>query len=248
MDSSHIYWANFGDGNGNGTTIGRANLDGTGVNEAFITGASGPAGVAVDGSHIYWGNYGAQPVLGTTIGRANLDGSGVNQSFISGADGPSFPATDGAYLYWTNFGAGGHGTTLGRANLDGTGANESFITGASGPHGVAIDVAAQDAPLTINCIAAGVTEDGNAVASAIFSDADPAGTPAQYRATINWGDGTPASNVTEPIVKNPYPGCGQFVAAGFHRYTAVQPHTVTITVTDVAGASISRSTTLIVSS
>jgi hypothetical protein len=38
-----VYWANFGTG-----TIGRADLDGSGANQAFITGASSPLGVAVD--------------------------------------------------------------------------------------------------------------------------------------------------------------------------------------------------------
>ena len=35
-----VYWANVG-----GTTIGRANLDGTSSNQNFITGASSPCGV-----------------------------------------------------------------------------------------------------------------------------------------------------------------------------------------------------------
>ena len=39
-----VYWANFGNG-----TIGRANLNGSHVNQSFITGASAPIGVAVDG-------------------------------------------------------------------------------------------------------------------------------------------------------------------------------------------------------
>ena len=73
--AGHIFWANLNTG-----TIGRANLDGSGVNQNFITGASGPVGVVADASHIYWANFGAG-----TIGRANLDGSGVNQSFITGA-------------------------------------------------------------------------------------------------------------------------------------------------------------------
>jgi hypothetical protein len=34
--------------NFNGDTIGRADFDGTGINQRFITGASGPGGVAVD--------------------------------------------------------------------------------------------------------------------------------------------------------------------------------------------------------
>jgi virginiamycin B lyase len=62
----------------------RAQLDGAGIDQSFITGANNPNGAAVDAKHIYWANAG-----GGTIGRANLDGSGVNQSFISGASGPA---------------------------------------------------------------------------------------------------------------------------------------------------------------
>ena len=39
----HLYWANFTTG-----TIGRANVDGTGANQSFISGAINPWGVAVD--------------------------------------------------------------------------------------------------------------------------------------------------------------------------------------------------------
>src|SRR5919199_1486184 len=70
-----VYWANSGTG-----TIGRANLDGTDVNQNFITGANAPAGVAVDGAHLYWTNFTG---TGGSIGRANLDGTGVDQSFIN---------------------------------------------------------------------------------------------------------------------------------------------------------------------
>jgi hypothetical protein len=68
--SAFPYWGDFSAG-----TIARANLDGSGVNESFITGASRPCGVAVDAAHIYWSQA-------MTVGRANLDGSGINQSFI----------------------------------------------------------------------------------------------------------------------------------------------------------------------
>jgi carbamate kinase len=43
------HWAN----SGRPGSIGRANLDGTGVNQTFITGAAQPDGVAVDGAHVY---------------------------------------------------------------------------------------------------------------------------------------------------------------------------------------------------
>ena len=44
-----VYWTN-----GFSRTIGRANLDGTGANQSFITGADNRYGVAVDGQHVYW--------------------------------------------------------------------------------------------------------------------------------------------------------------------------------------------------
>ena len=56
-----------------------ANIDGTGVQQGFITGAGAPCGVAVDQGHIYWANFGKG-----TVGRANLDGSGADETWISG--------------------------------------------------------------------------------------------------------------------------------------------------------------------
>jgi len=54
VDGSHIYWVNRGKNNKSGDPpgiadkIGRANLDGSGANQSFITGASEIAGLAVD--------------------------------------------------------------------------------------------------------------------------------------------------------------------------------------------------------
>jgi hypothetical protein len=45
-----VYWANWGASTG--STIGRANLDGSGANQNFITGAGGPCGVAVEAAHV----------------------------------------------------------------------------------------------------------------------------------------------------------------------------------------------------
>ena len=61
--SAFVYWANNGS-----TTIGRANLDGTGASQAFVGGAINPCGVAVDAAHLYWATGG-----GGTIGRASVD-------------------------------------------------------------------------------------------------------------------------------------------------------------------------------
>jgi hypothetical protein len=151
VDGAHVYWTSS-------EAIGRANLDGTGIEENFIpvqkssvTGST--CGLAVDRSHIYWDN-GATG----TIGRANLDGTGAVQDFIvtgSGGSGPtggSGPAAtnvahamcgllvDGAHIYWGTGAvpnisptdptppAPGPDGAIGRANLDGTGVDNSFIT------------------------------------------------------------------------------------------------------------------------
>jgi hypothetical protein len=109
-----VYWAD--DTN---DRIGRANNDGTGADNSFITGAHEPCGVAVDAKHIYWGNG----VGAHTIGRANLDGSGVNQNSITGLLFPCGPAVNGTHIYWANGATGSSDPNLGsigRARLDGT--------------------------------------------------------------------------------------------------------------------------------
>lgn len=75
----HLYWTDPSAG-----TIGRANLDGRGVDEDFVDGLGEPAGVATDGTHLYWGDRDSD-----TIGRANLDGSAVDTDWIDGVVDPT---------------------------------------------------------------------------------------------------------------------------------------------------------------
>ncbi len=112
---AYVYWAD-------GNDIGRANLDGSGVNDAFIAGAGASSGVAVDGSHIYWGDGGA-------IARADLDGSDAQQTFITTDTGPFVAAiaTDGGYIYWVT-----NGTDIYRASLSGTDATDLVPSAGSG--------------------------------------------------------------------------------------------------------------------
>ncbi len=120
--ATHIYWVN-----NRGGTIGRANLNGSSVNQSFITGADGPFGVALNGTHVYWTNFN-----GGTIGRANLNGLNVNQSLITGA-GSAYGITVGdSKVYWANRTT----NAIGRADFNGANANGSFISGADGPVGV----------------------------------------------------------------------------------------------------------------
>jgi virginiamycin B lyase len=123
---AHVYWTNFTAG-----AIGRANVDGTGPTQSFVTGPKNPSGVAVDGQHVYWTNYAAG-----SIGRANLDGSGANPNFITGLFQPYGVAVDGQHVYWTDAWV----NSIGRANLDGSGAIPLFCcTGVTTPRGVAVD-------------------------------------------------------------------------------------------------------------
>jgi virginiamycin B lyase len=130
-----VYWTNLGPAF-DGTTIGRANLNGTVVNHSFITGASGPCGVAVNGTHIYWANNAAGTGIPNngTIARANLDGTAVNQSLVSAPDNPCGIALDGGHVYWGD----PDRITVGRANLNGSIPQPDFISSTSAC-GVAVD-------------------------------------------------------------------------------------------------------------
>ena len=79
-------WPPAGTPSADTPSIGRANVDGTAVNQRFIRTASIPCGVAVYQRHIYWGEWTGRFAddPSTTIGRANLDGSAVNEQFITG--------------------------------------------------------------------------------------------------------------------------------------------------------------------
>ena len=120
-----VYWANHGS-----DTIGRAKLDGSELEQSFITAADPTSSVTIDAGHVYWTNY-----YEGTIGRAKLDGTEVEQSFITGANHPAGVAVDAGHVYWTNYYEG----TIGRAKLDGTEVEQSFITGANEPYGVTVD-------------------------------------------------------------------------------------------------------------
>jgi hypothetical protein len=106
VSDNHIYWVS-------GTAIGRANLNGLGVDPAFITGLSSPAGLTANDQYLYWG--------GASIGRASLDGTAIEPNFMTPSGGASDVAASGQYLYWTS------DVGIGRAGLDGTGADPKYI-------------------------------------------------------------------------------------------------------------------------
>jgi virginiamycin B lyase len=128
VGSRYIYWAND-------YTIGRARLNGAGVNQRFISVPYGPNGVAgldVNSRYIYWTNENEQ---GDAVGRANLDGTDVNQRFITGASNPDALTVDSQYICWANWGTG----SLGRARLNGTRVSQRIVTMHGRPRGVAVE-------------------------------------------------------------------------------------------------------------
>jgi virginiamycin B lyase len=178
----HIYWASHRDG-----TIGRADIDGSGVNPSFITGVASPCGVAVIGDHIYWGDD-----TDNTIGRANLDGTGVNPKFITGTLGACTVVSDGTYLYWPTR-SGSETGSIGRARLDGTEVNQTFIGGDMGvmpPNLVGIAISGSDLywGSTVPYIARGYLDSGSANGYFISLDNPPSGV-AISGGYIYWGNG-----------------------------------------------------------
>ena len=126
MDSAHVYWADFLE-----DSIGRANLDGSGVDPGFI-GTSFPSSLAIDDTHVYW--TGGTSGVGGTIARAELDGSEVEPALVGGTNLAAGVAVDDMHLYWTNFGA----DSIGRANLDGSAVDQDFIAPVADPWGIAV--------------------------------------------------------------------------------------------------------------
>jgi hypothetical protein len=125
-----IYWSSASPN----SSIGRAKINGTGLNNNFITGLGNPTAVAVDSRFIYWSDLATNK-----IGSANLDGSGVNQNFITtGVNSPRGIAVGPSGIYWANDPGGT--VTIGHANVDGTNPVGNFITTpATGICGLAAD-------------------------------------------------------------------------------------------------------------
>lgn len=116
--SAFVYWANAGT-----NTIGRANLDGSAAQPAFITTpAPGVQHIAVGPGYLYW-------EAGGRIVRATLDGSSIDTGFMpTVTDATGGLAIDGGKLLFADAQSGG---SIGVANLDGSQINETLIPGAA---------------------------------------------------------------------------------------------------------------------
>lgn len=141
VDDQYLYYGTY-----NTTTIGRANLDGTGNSASFVTGVTtGASSIAVNDTHIFWSRWNTG---GTNagIGRANIDGTGVTPNYIATtpAASPAWYASTGGvdvndtHIYWANW-DGASGSSVGRAKLDGSEKQRNLITPIEVPFGIAVD-------------------------------------------------------------------------------------------------------------
>ncbi len=152
-----IYWTNS---YSTQNSIGRANLDGTGLNPSFIpvgTADAVPVNLTLDAQHVYWAaacfSDPPSPCSTGAIGHANLDATDVEQGLIGGIN-PGDVAVDAEHVYWTwSDCSGGWGVSgslcttdeladppggIARANLDGSGVDQNFIRGVDASS-VAVD-------------------------------------------------------------------------------------------------------------
>ena len=84
IDGSHIYWTRSGFAASSGS-IGRANLDGTGVDQSFIANLDSPVGLAVDGSHIYFGDYRPSTQFYAMCARISMAPAWIRSSSMRGS-------------------------------------------------------------------------------------------------------------------------------------------------------------------
>lgn len=133
VSGSFIFWANSGATEGT-RKIGRANLNGTGAIQTFITagGNSGAFGLAVSEPYVFWTN----PAL-SSVGRATTAGAEIKPQLVSTGPEPRGIAAGATGIYWVNGGAG----TIARAGVNGEGAEAALVKGRSRPRGIAVDAA-----------------------------------------------------------------------------------------------------------
>jgi hypothetical protein len=103
VDSTNIYWTNYGSmepNNTNGVVM-RMPLGG-GTATTIASGQHDPAAIAVDGTNVYWGNAGTQSAgyLDGSIMKAPLDG-GTPVTLATGGGGVYGIAVDATSVYWT---------------------------------------------------------------------------------------------------------------------------------------------------
>lgn len=133
VNETHVYWTSDPPGSAADGSVGRANIDGTGV-ETIMSGLTDPVALALDANHLYVSQAGDVDL----VGRANLDGSGFVANFVDPEGEPTGVAVNATHIFWSNWEhnppPATAGDWVGRANLDGTGVVQHWVgyPGATG--------------------------------------------------------------------------------------------------------------------
>ena len=119
VDDTYIYWtegvAKTGDDDGTGR-ISRANkLDGSELKPNFITGATGPTGIAVNGTHIFWADHRFAFYGGEKIMRADIAGGDPEVYGIDSEGRPAPINADSLALDAANLFVGGGNSEISRS-------------------------------------------------------------------------------------------------------------------------------------
>jgi hypothetical protein len=161
----------------------------------------------------------------TFVTKFNAAGSGLVYSAYLGSSGQGsgIALDSAASAYVTGFtGSTNFPTTTGAFQTANAGAFDAFVAKISG-------FPAGDAPITAQETTFGATEGVTFSGTvATFTDPDQASTPAEYSATIDWGDSTPS---TPGTISGPTGG--PFTVSGTHMYSEEGTYRVAVTITDV---------------
>lgn len=171
-----------------------------------------------------------------TVATGTYSGSGTLSASIDWGDGSSSAGSvslsNGSYSVIGSHTYAEEGSFTLTVQVSASGGQSATAQGAA---------IVADAPLTITRLVVGASEKRLAGLVATFTDADAAGTVSDYSATISWGDGVTSSGL---VVKNPLEA--GFVTAGAHQYTKAGTYSVTLTITDGGGSTITATHTLVV--
>jgi len=123
VDAGHIYWANPDRFGGEGT-IGRANLDGTGIEPSFIDHIVNAQAISVDAAHLYWASSGSRDQgrdlyqYDTASGELTDLTADSNPSDVKGAAvlGLMGTSKDDSYVYFAANGALAPGASSGNCD------------------------------------------------------------------------------------------------------------------------------------
>jgi len=214
-----------------GVVLGSMTLDETAADDTVVPyGDVGSVPFDTVSAMITWPTGATQPALLST-------GGGTPAASVTCGDAPACTITvlSGGYTFPEQevSGAATVAVTLSAGGAPYTPADGVDVAGSA-------PVTVLPAPLRLRSFSVTPSKSApTATMSATFSDADPLGVAGDYTIQVAWGDGT----VSEPVAQ---PAGTAFSVRSSHRYARPGKETVTITIIDTGGATVSQHTTITV--